>query len=128
MLRELVLRGSNRSYDSLLTEYKFSNYAFTKLRSVFYARTNKEFTGEDYESWGIVNAEGQLTNAGALLADESPVRHSRLFCTRWNGLDQANGIMDAIDDMEISGSLVILLQEGLDFCRRNSRKLWYKTP
>ena len=24
-----------------------------------------------------------LTNAGALLADDSPIRHSRLFCTRW---------------------------------------------
>ena len=128
MLRELVLRGTHQSYDSLLSDYKFENYAFTKLRSVFHARTGKEFTDDDYESWGIVSADGRLTNAGALLADESPIRHSRLFCTRWNGLDQAHGIMDALDDMEVSGSLVILLQEGLDFCRRNSRKIWYKTP
>lgn len=128
MLRELVLRGTHQSYDSLLSDYKFENYAFTKLRSVFHARTGKEFTDDDYESWGIMNADGRLTNAGALLADESPIRHSRLFCTRWNGLDQAHGIMDALDDMEVSGSLVILLQEGLDFCRRNSRKMWYKTP
>lgn len=48
-----------------------------------------------------MNADGRLTNAGALLADESPIRHSRLFCTRWNGLDQAHGIMDALDDMEV---------------------------
>lgn len=122
MLRELVLRGSHQSYDSLLSGYKFENYAFTKLRSVFHARTGKEFTDDDYESWGIVNADGRLTNAGALLADESPVRHSRIFCTRWNGLDQAHGIMDALDDTEVSGSLVILLQEGLDFCRRNSKR------
>lgn len=128
MLRELVLRGTHLSYDSLLTDYKFENYAFTKLRSVFHARTGKEFTDADYESWGIVSADGRLTNAGALLADESPIRHSRLFCTRWNGLDQAHGIMDALDDTEVSGSLVILLQDGLDFCRRNSRKMWYKTP
>lgn len=127
-LRELVLRGTHQSYDSLLTDYKFDNYAFTKLRSVFHARTGKEFTDDDYESWGITNADGRLTNAGALLADESPVRHSRLFCTRWNGLDQAHGRLDALDDMEVSGSLVILLQEGLDFCRRNSLKKWYKTP
>lgn len=36
--------------------------------------------------------------------------------------------MDALDDIEVSGSLVILLQEGIDFCRRNSQKMWYKTP
>ncbi len=128
MLRELVLRGTHQSYDSLLSSYKFENYAFTKLRSVFHARTGKDFTADDYESWGIVNADGRLTNAGALLADESPVKHSRIFCTRWNGLDQAHGIMDALDDMEVSGSLIILLQEGLDFCRRNYKKMWYKTP
>lgn len=128
ILRELVLRGSHQSYDSLGSDYKFENYAFTKLRSVFHARTGNDFTDSDYESWGLVAADGRLTNAGALLADESPVRHSRLFCTRWNGLDQAHGIMDALDDMEVSGSLVILLQEGLDFCRRNSKKMWHKTP
>ena len=32
----------------------------------------------------VFDEKGNLTNAGALLADESPVRHSRLFCTRWN--------------------------------------------
>ncbi len=128
MLWELVLRGTHQSYDSLLTDYKKENYAFTKLRSVFHARTGKEFTDDDYESWGIVNADGCLTNAGALLADESPIRHSRLFCTRWNGLDQAHGITDALDDMEVSGSLIILLQEGLRFCEHNSKKIWYKTP
>lgn len=128
MLRELVLRGTHQSYDSLLSNYSFENYSFTKLRSVFHARTGKEFSENDYESWGIIDANGRMTNAGALLADESPIRHSRIFCTRWNGLDQAHGIMDALDDMEVSGSLVILLQEGLDFCRRNSKKMWYKSP
>lgn len=98
-LRELVLRGSHQSYDSLVSDYKFENYAFTKLRSAFYARTGNDFTDSDYESWGLVTTDGRLTNAGALLADESPVHHSRLFCTRWNGLDQAHGIMDALDDM-----------------------------
>lgn len=127
VLRELVLRGTHQSYDSLLSGYKLDNYSFTKLRSVFYARTGNEFTDDDYESWGIVSPDGRLTNAGALLADESPIHHSRLFCTRWNGLDQAHGVMDALDDIEVSGSLVRLLQEGLDFCRRNSKKMWHKT-
>ncbi|GAA6529303.1 hypothetical protein LPYR103PRE_12760 [Segatella asaccharophila] len=36
--------------------------------------------------------------------------------------------MDAIDDMEISGGLVSQLQDGLSFCRRNAKKMWYKTP
>lgn len=35
--------------------------------------------------------------------------------------------MDALDDEEYTGSLVTLLQAGLDFVRRNSKKAWRKT-
>ena len=127
-LRELVLRGTHQTYDSLPTDFKFENYDFSRLRSVFHHRTGKEFTENDYESWGIVNQDGRLTNAGALLANENPLRHSRIFCTRWNGLDQSHGIMDALDDEEISGSLIQQLQDGLAFVRRNSHKMWHKSP
>lgn len=127
-LRELVLRGTHQTYDSLPTDYKFENHDFSKLRSVFNNRTGKEFAENDYESWGLTTPNGRLTNAGTLLANENPQRQSRLFCTRWNGLDQSHGIMDALDDQEISGSLIEQLQEGLAFVRRNSRKMWHKSP
>ena len=48
----------------------------------------------------------RLTNAGALFADDCPVRGSRLFCTRWNGLDKASGVIDALDDKGDGGSLI----------------------
>ena len=59
--------------------------SFTKLKSVYKQRTGNTFEDTDYESFGLIDEKGNLTNAGALLADESPVRHSRLFCTGWNG-------------------------------------------
>ena len=125
-LRELVLRGSGESYDSLKSRYGFSDMSFTKLKSVYKKRTGNTFDDTDYESFGLVDENGNLTNAGALLADESPVRHSRLFCTRWNGLTKASGIVDALDDKEYSGSLVTLLQSGTEFIRNNSKKAWRK--
>ena len=125
-LRELVLRGSGESYDSLKSRYDFNNMSFTKLKSVYKQRTGNTFEDTDYESFGLTDEKGNLTNAGALLADESPVRHSRLFCTRWNGLTKASGIVDALDDKEYTGSLVTLLQGGTDFVRNNSRKAWRK--
>lgn len=127
-LRELVLKGSNRSYDSLKSEFDFSKMAFTKLKSVYYQRTKNDFFESDYESFGIIDEQGNLTNAGALIADESPVRHSRLFCTRWNGLDKASGLIDALDDEEFTGGLVELLQDGIKFIKRNSKKAWRKLP
>lgn len=126
--KELVLKGSHLSYDSQVSRWGFKDMAFTVLRATYFKRTNRSFEDSDYESFGIINEKGELTNAGALLADYSPVRHSRLFCTRWNGVDKANGVMDALDDEECSGSLITLLQAGMDFVRRNSKKAWNKTP
>ena len=126
-LKELVLKGSATSYDSLKSKYSFENMAFTKLKSTYKQRTGNQFEDSDYESFGIVDEEKNLTNAGALLADESPIKHSRLFCTRWNGLDKAPGIVDAIDDKEYSSGLINLLQDGTDFVTNNSKKAWKKT-
>jgi predicted HTH transcriptional regulator len=125
-LRELSLKGSGKTFDSLPSGYDFSKMAFTKLISTYYQRTHKDFLETDYVSFGIVDGEGRLTNAGALLADNCPIYQSRLFCTRWNGLTKASGLQDAIDDAEYTGSLVTLLQEGEAFVKRNSHKGWYK--
>ncbi len=126
-LKELVLKGTSTSYDSLVSPYNFEDMSFTKLKSVYKQRTGTSFVESDYESFGIIDEKGNLTNAGALLADESPVRHSRLFYTRWNGLDKAPGIIDAVDDEEYSGGLVNLLLDGMGFVDRNSKKAWRKT-
>lgn len=126
-LKRLVLKGSGRSYDSLPTNYKFADFAFTKLKSVYKMKTHKELTDEDFISFGLADDTGKLTNAGILLADDSPVHHSRLFCTRWYGLDMTSGVMEAIDDKEFSGSLVTLLQNGVEFINLNTKKRWKKT-
>ena len=127
-LKRLVLKGSGKSYDSLISNYKFGDYAFTKLKSVYKMKTHKELTDEDFISFGLADDKGNLTNAGILLADDSPVYHSRLFCTRWYGLDMTSGVMDAVDDKEYSGSLISLLQSGEEFIKHNTKKRWKKTP
>jgi len=126
-LKRLILRGKNKSFDSLSTDFKMEDYSFSKLRSAYHKRTHKSMEENDFESFGVVDSKGFLTNAGALLADEGPIRHSRLFCTRWNGLDKASGIIDVIDDSEYSGSIILLLEEGINFVNRNSKKMWKKT-
>ena len=125
-LKRLVLRGKNRTYDSLVTDYSFDDYSFSKLKAAYYKKTKKSMEMKDFESFGIVDKSGMLTNAGALLADESPIYCSRLFCTRWNGIDKASGVIDALDDEEYTGSLILLLEEGMNFARRNSKKMWKK--
>lgn len=122
-LKRLVLHGSNTTFDSLVSPYPFQNYSFTRLRSAYRKRTGTELSDSDFISFELADENGMLTYAGALLADESPVRYSRLFCTRWYGLDKASGIMEALDDKEYSGSLISLLQDGNLFARRNVRRL-----
>lgn len=125
-LKALVLKGSGRTYDSLPSNYKFEDMAFSKLRSVHYKRLQRSFDDSEFVSWGIVDENGNLTNAGALLADESPVRQSRIFCTRWNGLDMTSGLGEAIDDVELEGCVIGQLQDAVSFVRNNSHKKWWK--
>ena len=80
-----------------------------------------------FDSFEMRDEHGKLTNAGALLADDAPIKHSRLFCTRWNGLDKSGGMVDALDSAEYSGSLIILLNEGVGFVKRNMKTRWKKT-
>ena len=127
VLNQLLLKGMNRTYDALISEYDFKDYAFSKMREQYKTWTGNSMEDKLFESFEMRDTNGRLTNAGALLADQSPIRHSRLFCTRWNGLDKSGGMVDALDSSEYSGSLIILLNEGVGFVKRNMKTRWKKT-
>lgn len=126
-LKRLVLRGKNTSYDSQNSTYKAEDYAFSKLKERYKKWTGNSFDDKDLISFELVNEQGNLTNAGALLADESLIRCSRLFCTRWNGLNKSGGAVDALDDAEYSGSVISLIENGEAFIKRNCKMKWRKT-
>ena len=127
VLNQLLLKGMNRTYDALLSEYDFKDFAYSKMRERYKAWTGNSMEEKLFDSFEMRDDHGKLTNAGALLADDAPIKHSRLFCTRWYGLDKASGIMEALDDKEYSGSLVSLLQNGTEFVKNNTKKRWKKT-
>ena len=127
-LKRLVLKSEHRSFDSLETGYRLSDYSFEVLRATYHDKTHKAFENSDFESFGLATDRGTLTNAGALFADNSPIRHSRVFCTRWNGLDKTSGVMEALDDKEFSGGLITLLNSTKAFIVTNTKVMWRKTP
>lgn len=127
-LKKLVLRGRRLSYDSLTTEYDFEDFSFSRLRECYKEWNGTSIDAEDFELFGIVDNNGKLTNAGAVLADDSPIRHSRLFCTRWDGLDKSGGQVAVVNSEEYTGSLIILLEEGIRFVKRNMKTLWKIIP
>lgn len=127
-LKRLVLRGKNTSYDSQISTYRIEDFAYSQLRARYKKWTGNSFDEKDLVSFGIANEDGYLTNAGALLVDDSPIRWSRLFCTRWNGLNKSGGTVDALDDAEYTGSVISLIENGEAFIKRNAKKMWKKTP
>ena len=120
----LILKGSNKTYDSLHTDYKVEDYAFTILANSFKDRTKQEWDKKYLLSFGLVTGEGDLTNAGALFADDCPLWQSRLYCTRWDGMEKG----DAINDAEFTGNILLLLREAMAFVKANTRKGWEKLP
>lgn len=125
-LRGLVMKGTGRTFDTLPSSYRFEDMAFTVLRSIHFKRLHRSFEDSEFTSWGIIGEDGRLTNAGALVADDSPIRHSRVFCTRWNGQTMTNGLGEATDDVELEGCVIRQLQDAVSFVRNNSHKKWWK--
>lgn len=120
----LVLKGSNKTYDSLHTDYKVEDYAFTILANTFKDRTKQEWDKKYLLSFGLVTGEGNLTNASALFADDCPLWQSRLYCTRWDGKEKS----DALNDAEFTGNALMLLREAMNFVKSNTKKGWEKLP
>ena len=121
IVNELILKGTHQSFDSLITNEKKSDYSFTLLEATYRKRTGNRFEPSDYVSFGLADKDGFLTNAGKLLTDQHTVYNSRLFCTRWNGLEKGSIFDDALDDKEYEGNLIYLLQSGCEFIRNNSK-------
>lgn len=123
MLR-LVLKGANKTFDSLETAYKAEDYSFNILANTFRTRAQQEWNKKYLISFGLVTSTNTLTNAGALFADDCPLFQSRLYCTRWDG--ETKG--DAINDAEYTGNVLLLLREAMNFVKSNTRKGWEKLP
>lgn len=126
VVNELILKGTNRSFDALSSDAKKADYSFTLLEATYLERTGLRFEPSDYISFGLADKDGLLTNAGRLLTDQHIVFNSRIFCTRWNGLEKGSIFDDALDDKEFEGNLIYLLQNGSDFVRNNSKVRFVK--
>ena len=124
VLNELILRGTNRTWDGLDSQIPRDRASFTVLRATYANRMRDSLDEADLESFGLFTDHGTLTNAGALLADESLLRHSRVFCTRFTGPYEN----DFADTAEYEGGLLTLLRETQAFVKRHTTESWEKTP
>ncbi|MBR7068227.1 MAG: putative DNA binding domain-containing protein [Bacteroidales bacterium] len=118
----LVLKGSNKTFDSIHTDYKAEDYSFTILANSFKTRALQEWDKKYLMSFGLVTNTSNLTNAGALFADDCPLWQSRLYCTRWDGKEKG----DAINDAEFTGNILMLLREAMNFVKSNTKRGWEK--
>lgn len=116
--------GINKTFDSLHTDYKAKDYSFTILANSFKDRTKQEWDKKYLLSFGLVTGTGNLTNAGALFADDCPLWQSRLYCTRCDGKEKG----DAINDAEFTGNVLMLLREAMNFVKSNTKRGWEKLP
>jgi len=126
MLNELILKGTNRTYDVVATEHTKKSVSFTLLQATYLHRTRIPFEESDFGSFGLITDDDYLTRAGTLLTDQHIVYNSRVFCTRWDGLEMGSVFEDALDDKEYEGNLIHLLTSGCDFVKNNSKVRFVK--
>lgn len=123
-MNNLVPKGSNRSWDSLVSNESRSKHSFT-----FLEREYNEHSGSKWEenllfSFGLVNEDGHLTNAGLLFTDACPLKQSRVYCTRWAGLKKN----DTVNDAEFYGNILMNLRDAKSFIKANTAVPWFKFP
>ena len=125
-LNNLILKGQNRTYDSLPSRYKLSDVSFTLLKATYKKETGEDFVlPRDLISMGFVDEDDTVTNAGLLLCDQGYIRQSRIVCTRWKGKEKGSIDGDALDDREFSEtSIITLLNDAESFIRNNSKNAW----
>lgn len=56
------------------------------------------------------------------------IENSRIFCTRWVGIDKGSIFDDVKDDKEFEGNLIFLKKSAEDFVKNNSRVRFQKKP
>ena len=125
-LRELVVHGKNLTADAMPTDYKVDDLTFTMLDATFKKVKKQILTKNDYISFGLCSPDGTMTYAGLMFSDECPLLQSRIFCTRWDGLDKGGGTDDALDDKEFDGDIISQLLNSHDFIKINSKVRWKK--
>lgn len=125
-LNNLILRGQNKTYDALSTRYKQSDASFTLLQATYKKEKGDDLVlPRDLVSFGLLDQDGMVTNAGLLLCDQGYLKQSRIVCTRWKGNVKGSIEGDALDDQEYSGtSLIMLLSSAETFIRNNSNNAW----
>lgn len=125
ILKTLILKGQNKTYDGIASEYKLEDVSFTLLDATLKNETgliiNKD---RDYLSFDLVNSDGYVTNAGLLLSDQGLLKQSKIFCTKWSGNVKGSIEGDAEDDKEYMGSIIILLSNAETFIKNNSKTSW----
>lgn len=68
---------------------------------------------DDDQVVGLADAESDAER----ISEEIKTKLSRIFCTRWNGLDMTSGLGEALDDAELEGSVIGQLQDAVAFVR-----------
>lgn len=125
VLQNLILKGQNKTFDCLSSEYHKDDVSFTLFDATLKKETGVAVNkNRDYISLNLVNTDGYVTNAGLLLSDQGLLKQSRVFCTRWKGNIKGSIDGDAIDDKEYNGSIISLLENAETFIKNNSKNSW----
>ncbi|MBQ6503968.1 MAG: putative DNA binding domain-containing protein [Flexilinea sp.] len=126
-LTEFIIKSTGTSYDEIVSDIPREKLTFESFRKRYLKAMRLSLKlDEDLISFKLMQENGQMTNAGILFADQWNIHHSRIFCTRWNGLEKANSVQDALDDAEYTGGLLELYDNTMSFIASNTKKGWRK--
>ena len=126
---EVVAESKKAAIDKINKELFHVQGDATQAYKIWLSKQVNGVTDRDKKAFMLdylANKGKNCPGAGYIICVEPAIADTRERPYKINNVK--NGVMDALDDEEYSGSLVTLLQAGMDFVRRNSKKAWRKTP
>lgn len=125
-LNRMILEGMHLSFDMMPTQYTLSQASFHYLSTVYERERGYPLDlSKELSSIGLVDFNGYLTYAGALLSDQGMIPQSKIVCTKWNGLSKSNPRYDVYEDKTFEkDSLLYLLERAEKFISFYNRHTW----
>lgn len=114
-IEELILRGRNISFDSLLSNYQYEDLSFNVLNRKYQERnkTDNIITKKLLQSKGALTSDDIATNALLLFSDDIHELDNKVVCRIWPGSNKAS--MTMIDKKTFQGNIIDCLEFAQNF-------------
>ncbi len=124
-MRNLVLFSEQISFDSLLTDKKYSETDFTTLQNAAFVKTNNKLSIKQLISVGFCDSNLNLSKGALLFGDAYSSNLTRIDVSFYPSINKGERLIFA--PKTFTGSIVKVIDDATEYIMSHSDTVWKKT-